>query len=69
MVDFKGSVVVGGECASDGQTQVVVVSDRGGHGQDSLSHAGADAADGAAAVSFEVELALEGPVDRFDYLA
>ena len=69
MNDSKGSVVVGGECASDGQAEVVVVPDRGGEREDALGDSGANTADGAAAVSFEVELALEGPVDRLDHLA
>ena len=43
--------------------------DRGGEGEDALGDAGADAGDGAAAVAFEVELAFEGVVDRFDDLA
>jgi hypothetical protein len=45
------------------------VPDAGGHGQQALGDAGADAADGAAAVPFEAGLALEGVVDRLDPLA
>ncbi len=37
--------------------------DRGGEGEDALHDAGADAADGAAVMAFEVELALECLVD------
>ena len=37
-----------------------VVPDGCGEGEDSLEYAGADAGFGAAAVAFEVELALEG---------
>jgi hypothetical protein len=48
---------------------VVVVPDRGGNGQDALGEAGADAGDALPAVAFEVELALEGLVDRLDDLA
>ena len=43
--------------------------DGGGHGQDALSDAGAEAGDGASAVLLEVELALEGVVDGLDDLA
>jgi hypothetical protein len=39
------------------------VPDRGGHGEQALSDACADAFDAAAAVQFEVELAFEGVVD------
>ena len=48
---------------------VVVVPDDGGECEESLPDAHEDAGDGAAAVSFEVELAFEGVVDRFDDLA
>jgi hypothetical protein len=43
---------------------VVVVPDRGGEREDALRDPGADTGDGAPAVTFEVELALEGVVDR-----
>jgi hypothetical protein len=39
------------------------VPDGGGHGEEALGDAGADAFDAAAAVRFEVELALERVVD------
>ena len=45
-----------------------VVPDRGGEGEETLRDAGADAVDAAAAVELEVELALEGVVDRLDEL-
>jgi hypothetical protein len=45
------------------------VPDRGGHRQDALGDADADALGRAAAVVFQVELALEGVVDRLDQLA
>src|ERR1017187_2435069 len=48
---------------------LVVVPDGGGHGQDALGDADGDSFEGAAAVGFEVELAFEGVVDRFDELA
>jgi hypothetical protein len=47
---------------------VVVVPDRGGQREDSLHDAGDDSAGRAPSVLFEVELALEGLVDRLDDL-
>jgi hypothetical protein len=44
--------------ATDRESEVVVVPDRGGEGEDALGDAGADAGDCPAAVGFEVELAL-----------
>lgn len=61
-------MVVGDQGAADACTDGVVVPGRGGHGQDSLADAGTDARDGACAVLFEVELALEGVVDGLDDL-
>ena len=43
--------------------------DHGGAGEDALEDPGGYAVGGAAAVVFEVELAFEGAVDRFDGLA
>lgn len=43
--------------------------DRGGQSQDALGDAGTDPGDGLPAVAFEIELSLEGGVDRFDDLA
>ena len=43
--------------------------DRGGQGEDALQDPDHHAAGGAAAMLFEVELAFEGVVDRFDDLA
>ena len=48
---------------------VVVVPDRGGQHEDALQDAHEHSGGGVAAVSFEVELAFEGLVDRFDGLA
>src|SRR5690606_8597833 len=48
---------------------LVVVPDRGGHGQEALGHSHGDAGEGASAVLFQVELAFEGVVDRLDELA
>ena len=40
-----------------------------GQGEDALSDAGADSGHGSAAVLFQIELAFERVVDRFDDLA
>ena len=53
----------------DGCAGLVVVPDRGGHGEDALQDAHYDAVGSAAAVLFQVELPFEGLVDRFDDLA
>jgi hypothetical protein len=45
------------------------VPDGGGEGQDALQDADRHSGGGVAAVAFEVELALEGLVDRLDGLA
>jgi hypothetical protein len=63
------SVVIGSQRSFDGFGGGPVVPDGGGHGQQPLADAGVDAGGGAAAVAFEVELAFEGVVDRFDSLA
>ena len=63
-----GSVVISGQRPPDGLAGGPVVPDGGGHGQQPLGDAGVQARGGAAAVAFEVELALEGVVDRFDPL-
>src|SRR4051812_47216397 len=47
---------------------MVVVPYRRGQGEDALHDAGDDAVGCASAVAFEVELALEGFVDRLDDL-
>jgi hypothetical protein len=52
-----------------GAADVVVVPDRGGEGEDALPDAYEHAGAGASAVLFEIELALEGVVDRLDDLA
>src|SRR5580693_501142 len=54
------SVVIGGQRSPDGFAGGPVVPDGGGHGQQPLGDAGADALLGGAAVAFEVELAVEG---------
>ena len=48
---------------------LVVVPDGGCHGQDGLGDADGDAFEGPPAVGFQVELPLEGVVDRLDQLA
>src|SRR5262249_2263726 len=50
-------------------TDAFVVPDRGGKREESLQHTRRDAGVGASAVTFEIELALEGVVDRLDDLA
>src|SRR3954453_7938701 len=60
-------VAVGGEVAAR-VTDVVVVDESGGEGQESECDAGAEALNGASAVGFEGELALAGPEHRFDPL-
>src|SRR4051812_16219050 len=67
MVDSV-SVAVGGEVAA-WVTDVMVVQDAGGEGEQAQRDAGAEAFDGAAAVCFQGELALAGPDDRLDPLA
>jgi hypothetical protein len=62
-------MVVGDQRPGDRGAGLVVVPDRGGHGQDALGDADGDSLEGAAAVGFQVELAFEGVVDRFDELA
>src|SRR6266545_5751097 len=69
MDSSKGSsVVVGGEGSEDGTVGVFVVPDDGGEGEESLQDAGGDAGEAARGVAFEVELKLEGLVDRLDDL-
>jgi hypothetical protein len=66
MVDSV-SVAVGGEVAA-GVTDVVVVDEAGGEGEQPERDAGAEALDGACAVGFEGELSFAGPEHRFDPL-
>src|SRR5919197_2551860 len=67
MVDSE-SVAVGGEMAA-WVTDVVVVDESGGEGEQPEGHADAHAGNGAAAVAFERELAFAGPEHGFDPLA
>src|SRR5215469_12499468 len=69
MTYSKGpSVVVGDQRSLDGLGGVVVVPDGGGQGEDALQDPGQHPGEGVPAVAFEVELPLEGVVDRFDDL-
>ena len=68
MNDSKGSVVVRDRGAADLGADAVVVPDYGGEREDALGYPCADAGEGASAVCFQVELALEGVVDRLDDL-
>src|SRR3954453_1388212 len=68
MIDSKGLVVVRGQGSENGLACVPVVPDRGGQGEDALQDPDGDAGDGTATVLFEIELAFEGLVDRFDAL-
>jgi hypothetical protein len=61
-----GSVVIGDQGSGDRRAGLVVAPDGGGHGQDALGDADGDAGVAAPAVAFEVKLAFEGVVDRFD---
>jgi hypothetical protein len=62
-------MIVGGEGSVDRGGGVVVVPDRRGQGKDALQDPDEDSGGGVAAVAFQVELALEGLVDRLDGLA
>src|SRR5215207_5014373 len=68
MIDSKGLVVVGDQRSHDRLAGVPVVPDRCGQGEDALQDPDGDAGDGTATVLFEIELAFEGLVDRFDAL-
>jgi hypothetical protein len=68
MNDSKGSVVIGHQRSLDRLAGAVVMPDRGGQGQDALHDTYPDPGRGVATVLFEVELTLEGVVDRFDDL-
>src|SRR5215471_18861461 len=63
-----GSAVVGDQASLGRCSDHPVVPDGSGHGQQPLGDADVDAGGGAAAVAFEIELALEGVVDRLDPL-
>src|SRR6266516_4761960 len=63
-----GSVVVVDQAALARCPGGPVVPDGSSHSQKPLSDAGVEARGGPAAVSFQVELAFEGVVDRFDPL-
>src|SRR6266545_946481 len=69
--DWVGGVlvVVGDQGALVGRAGLPVPPDRGGHGQQALGDPDVDAGQGAAAVSFQPELVLEGVEGAFDPLA
>ena len=60
-----GSVVEGDQRPLDGFAECPVLPDARSHGQQPVGDPGVQVLDGPAAVPFEVELALEGVVDRF----
>src|SRR5215212_3150260 len=68
MIDSKGSVVVCGQGSHDRLSGAPVVPDGGGQGEYALQDPYGDTRDGASTVLFEVELAFEGVIDRFDAL-
>src|SRR5664279_164865 len=69
MTNSKGSsVVVGNERAQNGSLAVVVVPDGSGQSQQSLQDSGHNAVRRVSSVSLQVELALQGLVDRLDEL-
>jgi hypothetical protein len=59
-------VVVGQQGSLDRLAGAVVVPDRCGQGQDTLHDPDPNPGGGAAAVLFEIELPLQGVVDRLD---
>ena len=62
-------MVVSDEGSQRSHTTVMVVPDSSGEGKESLEHSGDDAARRASTMLFQVELAFQGVVDRFDELA
>src|SRR5271166_3706991 len=62
-------MVVGDEGSLDVLAGLVVVPDGRGEGEETVQDADEDALFGAAAMSFEVKLCLEGLVDGLDDLA
>jgi hypothetical protein len=61
-------VVIGDQRPQGRLSSLVVVPDRRGEREDALQHPDRDPHTGAAAVAFQVQLALEGLVDRLDQL-
>src|SRR5215475_1249719 len=68
MIDSKGSVVVGDQGSHNRLSGTPVVPDRGGQSEHALQDPHGNTRHGAPAVLFEVELAFEGLIDRFDAL-
>ena len=63
VIPYGSSVVVSDQRPGDRCAGLVVVPDRGGHGQDALDDPDGGSLESAAAVGLEVELAFEGVVD------
>jgi hypothetical protein len=61
-------VVIGDQRSRGRLSSLVVVPDHGDESQNALQDPDRDADPGAAAVAFQVQLALEGLVDRLDEL-
>src|SRR5450759_3643925 len=69
MTNSKGSsVIVGNERPQDWLSAVVVVPDGSGQSEQSLQYPGHHTLCGVSSVSFQVELAFQGLVDRLDEL-
>ena len=60
---------MGDQGSGNGSGGDVVVPDRGGEREQAPAGAGADTVDAAPAAELEVELTVEGVVDRLDELA
>jgi hypothetical protein len=61
-------VVIGDQRSQSRLAGLVVVPNHGGEGQDALEDPDGDPDTGAATMAFQVQLALEGLVDRLDEL-
>ena len=69
MINSKGSVVIGDERAEGELIAPLVVPDHCGEGEHSLEDPRGDPGEGAATMALEIELALQGLIDRLDDLA
>src|ERR1035437_5699523 len=69
MTNSKGSsVVIGNERAQDALLAVVVMPDGSSEGEQSLQYPSHDTLGSVSPVSFQVELAFQGLIDRLDHL-
>ena len=59
---------MGGERAEGKLTAPLVMPDQCGEGEYAREHPGGDPGEGAAAMALEIELALQGPIDRLNDL-